>query len=119
MKKYLMVTAITLSLLGGTAAHADTLVRDATVGAALGAVVGSSVGGRDAALVGGLLGAAVAVSLSDSNTAPANYNIPQPYYVPAPVFYQPITVPVYYQPVAIPIYYDVPNNLGSHHGRNR
>jgi len=42
MKKYLLVTTIKLSLLGGTATHADTLVRDATAGAALGTVVGGT-----------------------------------------------------------------------------
>ena len=51
MKNYLPLTALLLGLTGFSAANADTLVRDTAVGAALGAVIGSTVDHRDGALI--------------------------------------------------------------------
>lgn len=110
MTKNWIVAILLVSLGGASAANADTLDRDTAVGAALGAVVGSTVGGRDRALVGGLLGAAVGASISDSGGSTYAYSHPEPYYVPVPVYYQPMPEPVYHHP---------PNNHGEHHGHRR
>jgi outer membrane lipoprotein SlyB len=70
MLKYIILLSIFLAVsLNVSAAQDDTFVRDTVIGAALGVVVGSVIGGRDSALVVGLLGAAAGASLHGSGGA--------------------------------------------------
>lgn len=116
-------------------AHADDgrVVVSTGLGAVAGALIGQSIGGRNATIVGGVLGAAIGASAATQGgnyrsgpppayyppAAPAVYAPPVQVYRPAPVIYQPVYQPVYraeyrpyVRPVVYPVYY-----RGGHEGR--
>ena len=127
------VSALAVLLLAGVAlvsvtpqAHADDgrVVLSTGLGAVAGALIGQSVGGRNATIVGGAIGAAIgasaaqggynrggaSVSYSNGGYYQGGYSAPVVYappvvYRPAPV-YQPVYQPVY-RPVVRPVIYPV------------
>ena len=113
------VSALALLLLAGAGllgiapqARADDgrVILSTGLGAVAGALIGQSVGGRNATIVGGALGAAIGASAATeggyrrggpSVTYSANYGYGVPVAYAPPVVYVPATV---YQPVYQPIY---------------
>ena len=109
MKKQLGIT-LAMCLLVSTTALADDAVLGALLGGGAGALVGHSIGGRNATIIGGALGAATGAAIATSNshgsrviyTAPAAYMPPPVAYMPPPP--PPVYVPTYSQQV----YYAAP-----------
>lgn len=120
------VSALAVLLLAGAAlvsvtpqAHADDgrVVLSTGLGAVAGALIGQSVGGRNATIVGGAIGAAIgasaaqggynrgsaSVSYSNGGYYQGGYSAPVVY---APPVYQPVYQPVY-RPVVRPYVYPV------------
>ena len=85
MKKARCITlALALGLLSSGAALADDAVLGALIGAGAGAVVGHSVGGRDATIIGGAIGAAAGAAIGSQHTASrVEYVAPPVYAAPA------------------------------------
>jgi hypothetical protein len=100
MNKQLRITlALSLGLLSANAALADDAVLGALLGGGAGAVVGRSIGGRDATIIGGALGAAAGAAIGSEHRRRARVD-----YAPAPVYYDAPPAYSHYSPPP-PAYY--------------
>lgn len=93
-KKWIAIALLSTAAVSTAASASDRNVNTA-LGAVAGALIGNSVGGRDAALVGGVLGAVVGASVSGGHDDRRYYGHQQAYRG-QPVYYrEPVRVRSY------------------------
>jgi len=88
-----LIAAFLLASTASSATYADNRGLDIAVSAAAGLAIGELAAGKEGALIGGLLGAAVGIAASE-------HDDPIVSYVPPPVYLQPL--PVHFYP---PVHY--------------
>jgi len=109
---------------------ANAMANDAVIGALLGggagAIVGQSIGGRNATIIGGAIGAAAGAAIGSDNGRTTYVERRVEYIPPPPVYYsQPVRVVpgpmVYGSPVRVietPVYYVKDRHHRHSHGRD-
>ena len=125
------VSALAVLLLAGAAlvsvapqSRADDgrVVLSTGLGAVAGALIGQSVGGRNATIVGGAIGAAIGASAAtQGGHHRGGYSAPVVYAPPVVVRHAPVYQPVYqpvYRPVVRPVIYPVAYHGGYSRGHS-
>lgn len=126
MKKQIAASALLSLCLLSANAMANDAILGAVLGGGAGAFVGHSIGGRDATIIGGAIGAAAGAAIASDDDRRDRRHVRvveerRVTYVAQPTYYAPPPPPAYYvQPVHVvraPVYYVHGRKVSHHHYR--